>query len=995
MRKNIEHFASNKSNHIFVICLMIFGMFSNAFSQTYFQQTVNYTIRVSLNDKLHELSAFEKIEYINNSPDTLQFLYFHLWPNAYSNNDTDLAKQTFSVEGKTKLFKDEELYGCIDSLDFKVNDQTVVWDLLPNQPDICQIMLNKPLHPGESILITTPFHVKIPKGVTSRLGHISQSYQISQWFPKPAVYDKNGWHQMPYLDQGEFYAEFGSFDVSITLPENYIVGATGNLKTEKELIWLEQLAADTTWKSNKKAKITGFPVSSAQMKTLHYSENNVHDFAWFADKRFHVLKSKVTLPDSGREVATWLMFTNLQSKLWRDAIPYINRAILDFSSWVGDYPYNNFTAVQSALNAGSGMEYPGITVIGLVKDAYSLDKVITHEAGHNWFCGALASNERRYPYLDEGLTSFYEMRYLYKNYPDRKLWEDFLPKLKQAKFFHVDEMPMHRMTELQWLIAARSNLEQPINLPASDFTAVNYGQMIYNKAALGFNYLKAYLGDSLFDSIIQNYYHTWKFKHPQPEDLRFEFESNTDKDLTWFFDDFIGTTKRLDYKVVRLENHKLLVENNAELVSPFLIAGMIGDSVCFESWAEGFEGQKWIDIPEGNFTEFKIDPNHVMPELYRLNNNIRTKGLFPKADPVQTQLLLSIEDPEKRSLMYIPAVNWNRENGFMFGVALHNGIVTPKPFQYFIMPLYAFKNSTLEGYGKISYNIMPYNKLIRLAQFSVEGTRFGAPGNNDYHKLMTGVDIYLRPDKLTNPLQQNVYGRYILASDLYQIKNSTSATLNSYLQLGYNFQNVRKVNPYNLLVSLEAGKSYQKVAANYNYKLSYNGAGNGLDTRLFAGAILSNNSSNTFYALAPSGRSGRDQYLYEGTFPDRFGVFPTSFFSRQMTLSEGGLVSPINEKLGYSKWLTSLSVSSSLLGKAGRIGIKPFVNILLNDHGLDTTHPSLFFGEAGFKVGVWNLFEIHMPFLVTSNIQSIHPSIKNRIRIVLNLDLSKLGKMND
>lgn len=992
MKNSRKHCVLNKSKHFLLVCLILFGLLPNAFSQDYFQQEVNYTINVSLNDKLHELSAFEKIEYINNSPDTLQFLYFHLWPNAYSNNKTDLAKQLFNANGKVRLFKNPVLMGFIDSLDFKVNNQHVVWNLLPNQPDICQIMLNKPLHPCESIHITTPFHVKIPKGITSRLGHIDESYQISQWFPKPAVYDRTGWHQMPYLDQGEFYSEFGSFDVSITLPENYIVGATGNLRTERELEWLEQLAIDTTWMSNKKAKINRFPVSSTQMKTLRYTENNIHDFAWFADKRFHVLKSKVILPKSGREVTTWLMFTNRQSELWKDAIPYINRAILSFSNWVGDYPYNNFTAVQSALNAGAGMEYPGITVIGLTKDAYSLDRVITHEAGHNWFCGALASNERRYPYMDEGITTAYEMRYLQKNYPDKKLWEDFLPKLKQAKFLHIEDMPMHRMSELQWLIVARSNLEQPINFSSTDLNPVNYGLIVYNKAGIGFNYLRTYLGDAIYDATIQDYYRHWKFKHPQPEDLRATFASHTNKNLSWFFDDLIGTTKRLDYKMVRLDDQKLLVENKGELISPVLIAGMKGDSICFEKWIEGFEGQQWIDIPDGNYTEIKIDPNHVMPELFRLNNIIRTKGLFPKADPIQPQLLLSIEDPGKQSLMYIPVINWNHENGFMMGLALHNGIVMPKPFQFFIMPFYTFVNSTLAGYGKIAYNITPYNKIIRLARLSLEGTRLGAPGKHNYHKLMTGVDIYLRPDKVKQSLQQNFYGRYIMASDLYQIKMRVKARLNSYYQLGYNLQNIRKVNPYSLLVAFESGKSYQKVAVDYNYKISYNDRNNGFEARLFAGTMLKNTSSNTFYALAPSGRSGRDQYLYEGVFPDRFGVFPTTFFSRQMTISEGGLVSPVNETLGYSNWLVSVSLSSSLLGKAGHLGVKPFINVLLNDHGLLTNYTSPFFAEAGVKAGIWNIFEIHVPLLVTSNIQSISPSIMDRIRIVINLDISKLSQ---
>ena len=157
---------------------MFLGSFPNAAAQKYFQQEVNFKINVTLDDQLHELSAFETIGYKNNSPDTLKFLYFHLWANGYSNNKTELARQLFSLKGKAKLFKDPELRGYIDSLDFKIDDQMVQWNLLPGQPDICQIMLNAPLLPHDSIKITTPFRVKIPKGVTSRLGHIGESYQI-------------------------------------------------------------------------------------------------------------------------------------------------------------------------------------------------------------------------------------------------------------------------------------------------------------------------------------------------------------------------------------------------------------------------------------------------------------------------------------------------------------------------------------------------------------------------------------------------------------------------------------------------------------------------------------------------------------------------------------------------------------------------------------------------------------------------------------------------
>ena len=979
---------------LILICLTIIGLSFKALSQEYFQQEVNYTIQVTLNDEDHELSASETVKYINNSPDTLQFLFFNLWPNGYSGNNTELARQLLSQKGKQKLFNDPELRGYIDSLDFKVDDQPVQWVLLPNQPDICQLFLNKPVMPGDTLIITTPFHVKIPKGVTSRLGHIGESYQISQWYPKPAVYDKSGWHQMSYLDQGEFYSEFGNFDVSITLPDNYIVGATGDIQNESEVKMLSQLAADTTWIGTLKKAGAGFPPSSDQMKTLRYTQKMVHDFAWFADKRFHVLKGKVKLPDSGREVTTYVMFTNQQAELWKDAIAYVNNAVLYFSKLNGDYPYNSYIAVQSALNAGVGMEYPGITVIGLVEDAYALDQVIAHEICHSWFYSALGSDERRYPFMDEGITSLYESRYMEDRYPGKKLWEVYSKNKKLAKFFDIEKMPVQRMQELEWLVPARTNLEQPINLTSSDYTTSNYGLTIYNKAAMGFNYLKAYLGDSIFDSTMHDYYSKWKFKHPQPEDLRNVFESNSGKDLSWFFKDFIGTTKRLDYKVVQLENQRLLVKNKGELTSPLVIAGMNGDSICFEKWVDGFEGEKWIDLPHGNYSEIKIDPSHEMPELFRLNNNIRRTGLFPKADHVHAQLLFTIEDPDKRTIMYIPSVNWTKENGFMVGLVLHNGFLIPKPFEYFLMPFYSFSNPGLAGFGKISYNITPYENIIRMATITLEGTQFGAPGDQNYHKIKTGIDLYLRPNEMNDPLRHKVSAYYTAASDLFQIELLEKAKMRSYLQFGYLLEKTGYINPYSLLASFEANKSFQKTSVEFNYKYSYSGKNNGLDVRLFAGKMLKTDANIPFYSLAAGGRGGREQYLFQGTNPDRFSVFPSSFWSRQMSLSEGGLVSPVNEKLGYSDWLISMSLTSNLPGKASRIPIKPFANFLLNDHGLNSNFNSPFFFEAGFKAGIWNFFEIYVPLVVSGNINSITGSFKDRIRIVLTLDSFSKVKLN-
>ena len=218
--------------------LLFFSFLSPLAAQSsYFQQEVDYVIDVTLNDKEHLLSGSIAMTYTNHSPNALDKIYIHLWGNAFKNRKTAFVNQKIR-QGDTQIyFADDKALGGYSNLDFKVNDKSIRWEYDAQHPDICLLILPQSLKSGESIQIKTPFQLKIPASF-SRLGHVGESYQMTQWYPKPAVYDQNGWHQMPYLDMGEFYSEFGKYDVTITLPENYVVAATGILQTESEKTFL-------------------------------------------------------------------------------------------------------------------------------------------------------------------------------------------------------------------------------------------------------------------------------------------------------------------------------------------------------------------------------------------------------------------------------------------------------------------------------------------------------------------------------------------------------------------------------------------------------------------------------------------------------------------------------------------------------------------------------------------------------------------------------------
>jgi len=499
---------------------LYFHFFNPAFSQNnYRQQQVNFTISVSLNDKDHALDGFEKIEYINNSPDTLHFIWFHLWPNAYKNDKTAFSDQLLE-NGNTKFyFSNKDQKGYINRLDFKVDHITAKIEDHPHYIDIIKLILPTPLPPGGKTIITTPFHVKLPYNF-SRGGHDGECYQVTQWFPKPAVYDKMGWHPMPYLDQGEFYSEFGKFDVQITVPKNYVVAATGELQNPEEKEWLKTRSAYSWMPVQKKEKmksgelkktIQSYPESDKETKTLHFIQDNIHDFAWFADKRFVVKQDTLQL-GSGRIVDVFSYYTRHDYTAWQNAVQSAKNAILHYSDLVGEYPYNIISIVQGPESFGGGMEYPTITVISQTANVKELDKTIVHEVGHNWFYGILASNERDFPWMDEGVNTFYENKYSEKKYGKE-------PQLGKLLFE----------------TKAVTKTDQQINLGSEKYNEVNYGLSVYYKTAEWLRYLEEQIGTDMFNSAMQEYFNHWKFRHPYPENFKETFTRVTSKNLDSIF----------------------------------------------------------------------------------------------------------------------------------------------------------------------------------------------------------------------------------------------------------------------------------------------------------------------------------------------------------------------------------------------------------------------------------------------------------------------------
>ena len=553
--------------------------FVKAQDDSYWQQQVNYKIDVILNDVENTLDGFVKMEYFNNSPDTLFFIWIHLWPNAYKNDKTAFTDQSLENGSTAFYFSNADKRGYINRLDFKVNGDVAKTQDHPQHQDIIKLILPRPIAPNSITKIETPFHVKLPFNF-SRGGHVDQAYQITQWYPKPAVYDRKGWHPMPYLDQGEFYAEFGNYDVQITLPSNYVVAATGELQNESEKLWLKnrkpfyrEPKPRPNGSSGRAKKQAGkkkededdlYP-SSSKTKTIQYKQNNVHDFAWFSDKTFTVKSDTLKLP-SGKIIQANSLYYSENAENWQNSIAMIKRAILTKSKWLGEYPFSVVSVVDGGN--GGGMEYPTITLLADGGSEKMLDFVINHEVGHNWFQGILATNERTHPWMDEGMNTHYDNRYSMQQYGNTQL-----DIIRTKLSFIKNRMPEDiQHTLLQTITGIKK--DQPIETPSEKFTIFNYNMIAYTKTGDWMKLLEDELGKSLFDSCMQAYYQRWQFKHPYPEDFKKVVEEISGRNVDAIFSllnkkgELKKTTVKNDIRFASFFSLKETDKHNYIFVSP-------------------------------------------------------------------------------------------------------------------------------------------------------------------------------------------------------------------------------------------------------------------------------------------------------------------------------------------------------------------------------------------------------------------------------------------
>jgi hypothetical protein len=453
------------------------------------------------------------------------------------------------------------------------------------------------------------------------MGHRSDHYEITQWYPKMVVYDDVGWHPDGYHLLGEFYGEYGTFDVWITLPDEMVVGATGVLvEPESERAWMESLAQLDDGVVRKEREHTG------SSKTLHFHAENVHDFAWAADPDFLVRKS------TWEGTTIWVLVRPGNEKGWRDVGTYAANALAAWSGWYGPYVYDNLTVVDGfsgGAGGGGGMEYPQLVIITMSEIPFLrlLELVVVHEIGHQWFYGMVGSNEMDEAWLDEGMNTFSEVRYMethYGRHGNLTRWPpglcQWLPALDDR---WLETFPYHIYASMEW--------DEPVLQPSWAYhDMLAYVAAPYNKGSWTMEMLRGMVGEKRFDQLMRTYCEQYRFRHPSTEDFVRLAEDETGEWLAPFFYQWLNTTKTCDYAIgsVTVEETskgyltRVLVVRKGEIEVPVEVVAYTDDGEELKGWWYGREDSTntFVFGSKGKVRSVVIDAEHRYLDIDRWNN---------------------------------------------------------------------------------------------------------------------------------------------------------------------------------------------------------------------------------------------------------------------------------------------------------------------------------------------------------------------------------------
>ncbi|WP_127844591.1 M1 family metallopeptidase [Psychroflexus aestuariivivens] len=594
-----------------VLCITTLAFGQN--NTGYWQQYVNYDMDIDFDVKNYQYEGKQKLIYTNNSPDTLKRAFYHLYFNAFQpNSEMDIRSRTIEdpdsrVGDRISKLEEDEI-GFIKVEKLLQNGNALNYEV---EGTVLEVELNKPILPGQSTTFYMEFNGQVPKQIRRSGRNNEEGIELSmtQWYPKLAEYDFEGWHADPYIGR-EFHGVWGDFDVEINIDKDYILGGSGYIQNPNEVGYgYEDAGVDVKRKGKK--------------LTWHFIAPNVHDFTWAADRDY--IHDKLKAIDG-----TTLHFLYKDNddikENWKKLQPKTEELLAYFNENIGQYPYDQYSIIQGG---DGGMEYAMCTLITGEREFESLVGVTAHEMAHAWFQHILATDEAQHEWMDEGFTTY-------------------ISTLAMNEIMDQDQTHPLENAYRGYVSLANSGFEQPQTTHADRYKYNQaYGISAYSKGAVFLAQLDYLIGKENVEKTLKRYFDEWQFKHPTPNDFIRIAEKVSGAELNWYLNDWTRTTNVVDYGIKDVDTEPevtiITLERIGQTPMPIEVEitytngdtemkyiplrimrweKMI-DADILEDWAWSYPTYN-LEVPTARFgvSKIEIDPSKLMADINRKNNVI-------------------------------------------------------------------------------------------------------------------------------------------------------------------------------------------------------------------------------------------------------------------------------------------------------------------------------------------------------------------------------------
>jgi len=924
---------SLRIHHIVVFLLLNF--------QNVWAQNNGISIRVALDKDTHTLHIQQKITYYNHSQDTLNCIYLHDWNNAFSHKNTALGKRLIENYHKNFFFAKEKDRGFTSIKDIIINNEKTNYERLEDNDDFIKIAFNHKLKPHDSIKIQLRYSIKIPNAKFTSYGRENNNYNLRYWHLVPVIYDGT-WQLMHHLNMDDLSQNPTDYSVQLNLPEEYIVAS--NLQIEE--------------KSNTEYLLTGTNLIDFQ---LHLSLNKNYQ---------HFQTDKII-------IATDLKGVKIEDHL-KTAL--LNRQIAFLQKHLGEFPYQKLF-----INKTSYYKNPLYGINQLPSFLSPFPKTFTWDLqffkvlSQEYINASMHSQNRKNTWLKSGMQTFMMMQYVNEFYPEIKLIGG-ISKLWGIRSYQIANLNFNDRYSTVYQHTAKLNRDQALTTPTDSLT--NFNRLIFqkHKAGLALKYLDDYIGEGIVAKALQN-----SFKDETNKDknevFREYISSHTNKEISWFFNDFLHTDKKIDYTLKRIkinkDSIKLTIKNKRNLSTPISLYGINKKGIQTKQWFVGVTDKQSIIVAKDSIKSWVLNYKNIIPEINLRNNKVNSNWSLLKK-PLKIRWLTDADDPNINQLFLEPKTGYNLYDGLLLATSIKNESLLRKNLTYSFIPAYSIKNQTLTGAFKMIYHKYLENDNINSYRIGIGGSYFHYQPSLVYKKLTPFAQIFFKRKNLRSVKNSSLSLGYTLVDKEVDLSNNVRTEYDKYsvLRLSYRFHNPEIIKYLSYSTNVEIGQNFSKLTADIRYRLLTNHKQQ-FGMRLFVGTFLHNNTNSDFFSF---GVNRPNDYLFRYNY---FGRNETKgFFSQQIIINDGGFVSQI--PVSYAnQWLTSFQTS---------VGIWRWFEIYNNVGFAKNRSQSVYFiHDKGVRLNFVNdIFELYFPVHSNNGWEIAQPHYEERIRFVFKADFTSI-----